>query len=89
MTNAPKKEPKQISAIDPEDVSKSIHTIVSLMESIDASREMINDKIKYLKDTYGLASSDVRAAATAIKKSNIDELDEKTKRIQELVDLCL
>ena len=88
MTNV-KKEPKQITAIDPEDVSKTIHIIVGLMESIDSSREMINDKIKHLKDTYGLASSDVRAAATAIKKANIDELDEKTKRIQELVDLCL
>ena len=59
------------------------------MESIDASREMVNDRIKYLKTTYGLASSDVRAAATALKNQNIDELDEKTKRIQELVDLCL
>jgi hypothetical protein len=48
-----------------------------------------NPPKKYLKDTYGLASSDVRAAATAIKKANIDELDEKTKRIQELVDICL
>jgi hypothetical protein len=89
MTNNVKKEPKQITAIDPKDVANTIHTVVSLMESIDASRELINGKIKYLKDTYGLANSDVRAAATAIKKANIDELDEKTKRIQELVDICL
>lgn len=86
MTN---KEEKQFTAIDPEDVAKTINTVVSLMDSIDASRELINDKIKYLKTTYGLPSADVRAAATAIKKQNIDELDEKTKRIQELVDLCL
>jgi len=86
---APKKEPKQINAINPEDVAKTIHTIVSLMESIDASRDMISDKLKYLKETYGLPVVDVRAAATALKKQNIDELDEKTKRIQELVDLCL
>lgn len=86
---APKKEPKQINAINPEDVSKTIHTIVSLMESVDASRELISDKLKYLKETYGLPVADVRAAATALKKQNIDELDEKTKRIQELVDLCL
>jgi hypothetical protein len=87
MTQKP--EPKQINAIDPTDVAKTINTIVSLMEAIDASREMVNDKIKYLKTTYGLPSSDVRAAATALKNQNIDELDEKTKRIQELVDLCL
>jgi septation ring formation regulator EzrA len=87
MTQKP--EQKQINAIDPKDVAKTINTIVSLMESIDASREMVNDRIKYLKTTYGLASSDVRAAATALKNQNIDELDEKTKRIQELVDLCL
>ncbi len=86
MTN---KEEKQFTALDPTDVSKTINTIVSLMDSIDSSRELINDKIKYLKTTYGLPSADVRAAATAIKKQNIDELDEKTKRIQELVDLCL
>ena len=87
MTQKP--EQKEINAIDPKDVAKTINTIVSLMESIDASREMVNDRIKYLKTTYGLASSDVRAAATALKNQNIDELDEKTKRIQELVDLCL
>ena len=65
MTQKP--EQKQINAIDPKDVAKTINTIVSLMESIDASREMVNDRIKYLKTTYGLASSDVRAAATALK----------------------
>jgi ribosomal protein L12E/L44/L45/RPP1/RPP2 len=86
---AQKKETKQINAINPEDVAKTIHTIVSLMEAVDASRDMISDKLKYLKETYGLPVADVRAAATALKKQNIDELDEKTKRIQELVDLCL
>lgn len=86
MTN---KEEKQFTALDPADVAKTINTVVSLMDSIDSSRELINEKIKYLKTTYGLPSADVRAAATAIKKQNIDELDEKTKRIQELVDLCL
>lgn len=86
---ADKKQPKEITAIDPKDVSEVINTVVSLMESIDASRELINTKIKYLKDKYGLNSTDVRAAATAIKKQNVEELDEKAKRIQELVDICI
>jgi septation ring formation regulator EzrA len=86
MKTAPKKE---IKAIDKEDVSKTINTIVSLMESIDSSRELINDKIAYLKNTYGLPSTDVRTAATAIKKQNVEELDEKAKRIQEIIDMCI
>jgi hypothetical protein len=84
-----KKESKPIQAIDPEDVSKTINTIVSLMESIDASREMITGKIKHLSDTYGLNKADIRTAATMLKKQNVEELDEKTKRVQEIIDLCL
>jgi isopropylmalate/homocitrate/citramalate synthase len=82
------KEVKTYKAIDPADVGKSIDTIVSLMESVDASRELINAKVKYLKDTYGLNSTHVRAAATAIKKQAVDEIDEKTRAIQEIIDLC-
>ena len=89
MTEKKQKEAKTIKAIDPKDVADTINMVVSLMESADSTRELINTKIKYLKDTYGLSSTDVRAAATAIKKQNVDEIDEKVKRIQELVDLCL
>jgi hypothetical protein len=83
------KEKSEVKQIDPEDVAKNINTIVSLMESIDSSREMINSKIKYLKDTYGINSADARAAATAIKKQAVEEVDEKAKRIQELIDICI
>ncbi len=89
MNQKNEKEKKQILPIDPEDVSKTIDTIVSLMESIDASREMITAKIKHLSDTYGLNKSDIRTAATMLKKQNVEELDEKTKRVQEIIDLCL
>lgn len=75
--------------LDKEDVAKAIDTIVSYMHAIDSSREAVNEIVKRLKSEYGLAPSDVRAAATALKKQNIDEIDEKTRRIQELVDLCL
>ena len=85
---AKEKEQKAVKPVDPEDVASTIDTIVSLMESVDASREMINAKVKYLKDTYGLNSAYVRAAATAIKKQAVDEIDEKTKAIQEIIDLC-
>ena len=82
------KEPKVITAVDPEDVSKTINTIVDLLESIDSNRELINSKVKYLKEKYGLNSTVVRAAATAIKKANTEEIDEKTRQILELVDMC-
>lgn len=85
---AKEKEPKTLKAVDPADVASTIDTIVSLMESIDASRELINAKVKYLKDTYGLNATYVRAAATAIKKQAVDEIDEKTRAIQEIIDLC-
>jgi hypothetical protein len=85
---AKEKEVKNVKPIDSSDVSSHVDIIVSLMESVDASREMINAKVKYLKDTYGLNPSHVRAAATAIKKQAVDEIDEKTKAIQEIIDLC-
>ncbi len=85
---AKEKEVKNVKPIDSKDVASSVDTIVSLMESVDASREMINAKVKYLKDTYGLNAAHVRAAATAIKKQAVDEIDEKTKAIQEIIDLC-
>lgn len=78
-----------VKPLDPKDVAKAIDTIVSYMFAMDSSREAINEIVKRLKSEYGLAPSDVRAAATALKKQNIDEIDEKTKRIQELVDLCV
>jgi hypothetical protein len=40
---------------------------------MDASRELITTKIKHLSDTYGLNKSDVRTAATILKKQNADE----------------
>lgn len=86
------KEPKPqktITAIDPVDVGDKINQIVALMESIDASREIINDTTKYLKDKYGLNSTHVRAAATAIKNEKVEEVDEKARSIQELIDLAM
>lgn len=77
-----------VKPLDAKDVAKKINTIVALLESIDASRETINAECKYLKDTYGLSTTLVRAAANAIKKDNMNEVDEKTRQIQELVDLC-
>jgi histidine ammonia-lyase len=85
---AKEKEQKTVKPVDPQDVATTIDTVVSLMESIDASREMINAKVKYLKDTYGLNATYVRAAATAIKKQAVDEIDEKTRAIQEIINLC-
>ena len=83
------KEKPAIQAIDKEDVAKNINTIVDLMLSIDASRDLINTKIKYLKDTYGLNSTNVRTAATAIKNEKVDEISDKLSNIQELIDLCI
>lgn len=74
---------------DKDDVSKNINTIVALLDAIESSREQINERVKHLKTAYGINPSDTRAAAKALQKQNIEELDEKAKRIQELVDLCL
>lgn len=86
---AEEKKTKAIVPIDPKDVATVINTIVDLLESVDASREFINGKIKYLKDTYGISATNARAAAMAIKKQNIEELDEKARAIQELIDICI
>lgn len=71
-----------------EELVRKINTIVAYMESIDESRAAVNELIKEIKADFGIASSDIRAAATAIKKQNADELKEKSERISELIELC-
>lgn len=79
---------ESIKPIDPTDVNETIHDMVALMGAIESSREEINRRVKYLKDTYGLQSTAVRAAATVIHKQNKEQLDEKEAQIREILDIC-
>lgn len=79
---------KEIKPIDPEDVSEQMQDIVAFLGAIDSSREEINRRVKHLKDTYGLASSAVRAAATVIYKQNEEQLGEKESQIRNILDIC-
>jgi len=81
-------EEKTIKPIDPKDVSNSIEDIVAFLGAIDSSREEINRRVKHLKDTYGLASTAVRAAATVLYKQNMEQLDEKEQQIRSILDIC-
>ena len=81
-------EEKTIQPIDPKDVANSIEDIVAFLGAIDSSREEINRRVKHLKDTYGLASTAVRAAATVLYKQNMEQLDEKEQQIRSILDIC-
>jgi hypothetical protein len=83
-----KKVKKEVQAIDPEDVSEVIDAIVAFMGAVESSREEINKRVKYLKDSYGLSSSAVRAVATVIHKQNEEQLSEKETQIKNLLSIC-
>ena len=83
------KAPKEIIAIDEADVAKNIDKIVSLLVSIDSSKELVSSTLKYLKDTYGLNSTNVRAAAVAIKDEKVEELENKHNEISSLITICI
>ena len=74
--------------IDPRDVAEQLQDIVAFMGAIDSSREEINHRVKHLKDTYGLQSTAVRAAATVMHKQNQEQLDEKDQQIRDILNIC-
>lgn len=79
---------KEIKPIDPEDVSECLDAIVAFLGAIADSRDEINKRVKYLKDTYGLNSTAVRAAANVLLKQNEEELDEKEQQIRDILSIC-
>jgi predicted transcriptional regulator len=79
---------KELKPIDPQDVSDTIQDIVALLGAIESSREEINRRVKHLKDTYGLASTAVRAAANVIYKETIEQLGEKEQQIRNIIKIC-
>jgi hypothetical protein len=81
------KEVKSIKPIDPADVEEQITAIVAFLGAIDSSREEINRRVKHLKDTYGLQSTAVRAAANVLYKQNMEQLDEKEQQIRSILEI--
>jgi len=81
------KEVKSIKLIDPADVEEQITAIVAFLGAIDSSREEINRRVKHLKDTYGLQSTAVRAAANVLYKQNMEQLDEKEQQIRSILEI--
>ena len=79
---------KEIKPIDAEDVKEQLDIIVSFLDAISSSRDEINKRVKYLKETYGLQSTAVRAAATVLLKQNEEQLDEKEQQIRDILSMC-
>jgi hypothetical protein len=71
IANSGKKKTNSIKPIDDADVSKTINMIVDLMISIDSSRELINTKVKHLKDTYGLSPSTINLLIVSLISLNV------------------
>ncbi len=79
---------KEIKPIDPVDVAECLDAIVAFLGAIASSREEINSRVKHLKETYGLNSTAVRAAANVMFKENEEELDEKEQQIRDILSIC-
>jgi len=79
---------KTYKPLNDEDISENINDIVAFLGAIESSRAEINERVKHLKDEYGLSPSDVRAAARLLHKQNTEELGEKEQRIREIIDIC-
>lgn len=88
MKKATATKKKEVKPVDEADLNEVISEIVNSLIGIDSFREDINERVKYLKDTYGLNASHVRAAATLLKKDGAPELTEKTNSILSIIEMC-
>jgi uncharacterized protein YktA (UPF0223 family) len=79
---------KVYKPINEDDVSENIADIVAFLGAIESSRTQINDRVKHLKDEYGLATTAVRAAANLIYKQNLEEVEEKEQKIKDILNIC-
>lgn len=79
---------KTYKPLNDEDISENMSDIVAFLGAIESSRLEINERVKHLKNEYGLVPADIRAAARLMYKENAEELGEKEQRIRDILEIC-
>ena len=80
-------EDKVYKTLDKTDVNEKINKIVDELVIQEASREMVNEVVKNLKEEYGVSPSVVRSTASIIHKHNKEEIEEKNEQVEDLLAL--
>lgn len=72
--------------IDNKKLTTAINSIVDQLHVQAGSRDAVNGIIGELKTDYGLKPKVVRRVASIIYKQNVEEVDEETKEVMDLID---
>ena len=75
------------SMIDKQELMTKSTAITDNLLQIESFRELNNDIVKEVKETYGFNASAIRAAATALFKRKKEELEEKQTEIMTIIEL--
>lgn len=87
----PKEKPEKTqinpSMIDKEELMNLFNKITDNLLQMESYREMNNDLVKEIKDSFGFKPSAIRAAASALYKRKREELEEKQEEIFTILNL--
>lgn len=72
--------------IDRKVLVESINKIVDQFHIQAGSRDVVNEIIKDLKNEYNIGPKVSRKVASIIFKQNIEEIDEESQAVMELID---
>lgn len=86
------KEKKEIPQINPAMIDKNelmdlFTRMTDNLLQMESYREMNNEIVKEIKDSFGFKPSAIRAAATALYKRKREELEEKQEEIFTILNL--
>ena len=70
------------------DVRNHVNNIVDQLQIQENAREVVNEIIKEMKNTYGLPPSVIRSTASIVHKHNKEEIEEKNEQVEELLTFC-
>ena len=73
--------------IDKEELMNLFNKITDNLLQMESYREMNNDLVKEIKDSFGFKPSAIRAAASAMYKRKREELEEKQEEIFTILNL--
>jgi len=72
--------------VDHKVLVESINKIVDQLHVQAGSRDVVNEIVKELKTEYGIGPKVSRKVATIVYKQNLEEVDEETQEIADLID---
>ena len=85
-------EKKEVRLVDPSMIDKQelmnqITAITDNLLQIESFRELNNEIVKEIKETYGFNATAIRSAAQALFKRKKEELEEKQIEIMTIIEL--